>query len=433
MRKTEVTSLSHVTDARQVPPRWRAPWTQFAARVGLALALFTTLAMGSMPIASASMSTGYRILLVYADGYGSANTLHDVLAAQPGVAAVDRFNGQSYLPTLGQLQAYDLVFTFSNAPYLDGTALGNTLADYQDGGGIVVGNFGSFSSNVAAQFPIQGRWLNGGYSPYVYASTVLSNPVTLGIDDARHPLMQGVTTLNATARLPVSLAAGASQVAAYSDGSSALAFKITSGHAAVGLTAYLGDQPGLFGTGDYAKVVVNALSWLKDTTPPTSTATLQPVPVPNLPPVSFSGTATFETSAGIPVGTIAPIQCWNSRGVVVHIAAADEPGGSGVKNLTYVESGAQSAQNTVPAAQLPVAVTISARGLTTLSYFAVDNANNREAPHSLSIFVGASGFASYTCAAPTPTFTPPSSGIMVISGVATANGFTFPVSARINY
>ena len=41
-------------------------------------------------------------------------------------------------PTLGQLQQYDIVVPFSNSPFLDGVTLGNNLADYVDGGGIVV-------------------------------------------------------------------------------------------------------------------------------------------------------------------------------------------------------------------------------------------------------------------------------------------------------
>src|ERR1700730_2664212 len=250
MRKPEFSSLSRV-----------------AGRVGLALALSITLTIGSMPIGSASASTAYHILLAYADGYGSANILRDQLRAQPGGVAVDRCNAQSGTPTVSQLQAYDLVFTYSNAPYADGIALGNNLADYQDSGGVVVGNFGSFSSNVAAQFPIPGRGLGGGYSPYAYASGVLSNPVTLGTYDGQQPLMHGVATLNAVARLPVTLATGARQAAAYSDGSSAIAYKTTNGHTAVGLSAYLGDQPGLYGTGDYPRVIVNTLTWLKDIEP----------------------------------------------------------------------------------------------------------------------------------------------------------------------
>jgi hypothetical protein len=75
-------------------------------------------------------------------------------------------------------------------------------------------------------------------------------------------LMQGVITLNGEARMGVPLAAGATQVAAYSDATSAVAFKTTAGHTAVGLPAYLGAGSNR-GTGDYARIIVNAGRWLK--------------------------------------------------------------------------------------------------------------------------------------------------------------------------
>lgn len=94
-----------------------------------------------------------------------------------------------------------------------------------------------------------------------------------------------------------------------------------------------------------------------DTTAPTTTAT--PTPTPN--------------GAG-----------WNSANVSVALAATDNSGGSGVKQITYSASGAQTiAQTTVSGATTNVSITTE--GTTTISYFATDNANNVESTKTVTI------------------------------------------------
>src|SRR5690349_15806099 len=82
--------------------------------------------------------TSIRILIVHADTANPPNTLRAQLLALPGVTAVDLFDGQAGTPTLAQLQQYTVVVPMSNFPFADSTTLGNNLADYLDGGGIVV-------------------------------------------------------------------------------------------------------------------------------------------------------------------------------------------------------------------------------------------------------------------------------------------------------
>lgn len=69
---------------------------------------------------------------------------------------------------------------------------------------------------------------------------------------------------------------------------------------------------------------------------------------------------------------------WNNTNVTVMLQSVDNSGGSGVKEIHYALNGAPSvaAGNSVP-------VLISAEGVTTLTYFAVDNAGNAEAPKAL--------------------------------------------------
>ncbi|MDQ6746943.1 MAG: glycoside hydrolase, partial [Candidatus Dormibacteraeota bacterium] len=97
-----------------------------------------TVTLSSTPAASPTCGGpgAYRILIAYADTPGPT-TLRTNLLAQPGVSVVDLFDAQNGTPSVAQMQQYDLVLTYSNFHYADPTTLGDNLADYQDGGGIV--------------------------------------------------------------------------------------------------------------------------------------------------------------------------------------------------------------------------------------------------------------------------------------------------------
>lgn len=99
--------------------------------------------------------------------------------------------------------------------------------------------------------------------------------------------------------------------------------------------------------------VVGAAS---DDTPPTTSAA--PSPPPN------------------PAG-------WNNTDVTVTLTAADDEGGTGVKEIGYTLSGAQTEAARVGGES--ATVTISAEGVTTLAYAAVDNAGNEEETRTLTL------------------------------------------------
>src|SRR5207302_16325 len=69
--------------------------------------------------------------------------------------------------------------------------------------------------------------------------------------------------------------------------------------------------------------------------------------------------------------------------VTVNLSAVDNAGGSGVKQVSYSLSGAQTSGNVV--AGNSAAVTVSAEGTTTLTYFATDNCGNQETTRPLVI------------------------------------------------
>ena len=236
---------------------------------------------------------GFQILIVYSDSGGQPSALQSQILAEPGVASADLFQATSRTPTLAQLQLYDIVVPFSNNPFADPETLGNNLADYVDGGGIVV-QLAFSHTGPGEPNGINGRWVNGNYNPYSYSTNfVFDIPFTLGTFDAGHPLMAGVTELNSNFQNVVTPAPGATEVAAASNGNSLVAYRpISGGHTTVGITAFLGIVANQ--SGDWGRVIVNAGNWLGNngcgpTPTPTSTAT--PASTPTATPTA-TATAT---------------------------------------------------------------------------------------------------------------------------------------------
>lgn len=208
----------------------------------LALAFGTT---------SASASLGaYRIVVVQGDCEPPAN-LEAGIAAFPDVAAVDTFNACEGTPTLAQLAPYDMVVTMDNSGYEDPVTLGNVLADYVDGGGVVF----EYAYDTETGLQVEGRFLEGGYMPFI-PGTNPNEDVTLGEFDASSPLMQGVTELATADNTEAALAPGATLVAKWSDGRNLLAYK----GRVVSATAFVSDEGEW--SGDFARLTVNGIRFL---------------------------------------------------------------------------------------------------------------------------------------------------------------------------
>jgi hypothetical protein len=209
------------------------------------------LAMVGVSAGSATASPGaLKVLIVEAQCDSTvATTLRSQILAQPGVASVDFFNGKVATPSEAQLEAYDVVLAMDNCNWSDPTAIGNDLADFQDRGGAVVG--ATYDWQVGQTFA--GRWVTAGYSPYQTGASAILGPATLGTHDASSPLLAGVSSLSSNERDAVSLSPGATEIAKWSDGASAVAFKGD----AVAINSYLGDYYTGW-SGDFAKIIVNA-------------------------------------------------------------------------------------------------------------------------------------------------------------------------------
>jgi hypothetical protein len=234
------------------------------------------------------ITCGFQVLIVYADSGGQPSALQSQILAEPGVASADLFQATARTPTLAQLQLYDIIVPFSNNPFADADTLGNNLANYVDGGGIVVQL--AFSHTGPGQpNGINGRWVSGNYNPYSYSTNfVFDMPFTLGTFNSGHPLMAGVTELNSNFQNVVTPAPGATEVAAGSNSNSLVAYRpISGGHTTVGITAFLGIVANQ--SGHWGRVIVNAGNWLSNngcapTPTPTATATPTVTPTPTARP-----------------------------------------------------------------------------------------------------------------------------------------------------
>jgi hypothetical protein len=239
----------------------------------------------------------FQVLIVFADA-GPPIQFQTEIQAEPNVTAVDLFDASASTPTLDQLQQYDIVVPFGDTMFFNSRELGNNLADYVDGGGIVV-QYGFSHAGPGDPAGINGRWLRDGYNPYDYSEDLETNPFSLGTFDAGHPLMAGVTTLNSDFANVVTPNAAATEVAQNSLGESLVAFRPVGTQTTVGVTAYVGSAA--TESGDWGKVVVNAGNWLLTcqasptpaptpsatvTATPSPTATVTPSPTPSVTPTA---------------------------------------------------------------------------------------------------------------------------------------------------
>ncbi len=236
----------------------------------------------------------FHVLIVGADT-GAPTDLQNQILAEPGVLTADFFDAQAGTPTLAQLQQYQIVVPYSNFPFLDGVMLGDNLADYADGGGIVV-QLGFSHYGPGQPYGVNGRWLTGNYNPYDYSTNLGFGAFTLGAFNAAHPLMAGVATLNSDFQNIVAPAGGATEVAAASNGNSLVAYRpVSGGHTTVGITAYVGADA--TESGHWGRVIVNAGRWLSTSCQPT------PTPTPTDTPTSTPTPTDTPTSTPTPTPT----------------------------------------------------------------------------------------------------------------------------------
>lgn len=129
------------------------------------------------------------------------------------------------------------------------------------------------------------------------------------------------------------------------------------------------------------------------------------VPVGLLPQgVAFANLAPVDTVAPATTASVAALPNaagWNNAPVTVTLNATDDKDGSGVKSIAYtVASAAASGAGEIPGAT--GSFVVSAEGLSTVTYRAVDNAGNKEAAKTLALRIDRVAPASAASASPAP-------------------------------
>jgi len=173
------------------------------------------------------------------------------------LGAVDRFNAWTGTPTISELQAYDVVLTWSNYTYNDPTALGNTLADYVDSGGKVINLI--FSMDSVAGWALAGRFIDENYVP-MWGSEDHITSACLGTYDDSHPIMEGITGICDSFYIynGLELTEGSNEVARWDNDELFVAAK--EDRSVVSINAYVGLYRET--TGDIDALVHNAILWL---------------------------------------------------------------------------------------------------------------------------------------------------------------------------
>jgi hypothetical protein len=148
------------------------------------------------------IAAGILCLAIGMAGRASASISVAIVESDPGDAPVAQLlatglfssvadiNVNSSTPTLAQLQGYSAILVYTNFIPANGTALGNVLAQYVNGGGGLVLSTYSFSNPWA----IGGQIMTPGYSPLtnVGSNGNVSGALVAAPGQSGNPIFNGV-------------------------------------------------------------------------------------------------------------------------------------------------------------------------------------------------------------------------------------------------
>lgn len=171
-------------------------------------------------------------VLVLATDTTMGTDISGTLSGSGFFGAVDVWNAAFSIPTLAQLQAYDVVVTHYEFSYADVNLLGDTLADFVDaGGGVVTPTF-----DWAFLGGIGGRFASGGYQVFDNAdpynggdNRIASN--LLGVSGAYVSSAYNTATAVASAGALVELS--------YDDGTPFVASRLMGNGIVIGVNDYI--------------------------------------------------------------------------------------------------------------------------------------------------------------------------------------------------
>jgi len=99
------------------------------------------------------------------------------------------------------------------------------------------------------------------------------------------------------------------------------------------------------------------------------------------------GSGSSDTASPTTIAAVSPTpnaNGWNNANVAVSLNATDNPGGSGVREIAFSATGAQTISGTTVAGS-STSVAVTAEGETTITFFATDNAGNPETPKTVTV------------------------------------------------
>jgi hypothetical protein len=197
-----------------------------------------------------------KVLLLGQTAWGGMTFVSGYLAPY-GFAQIGSVDNQvAPTPTLAELQAYDVVLVWTDGAPVNPTALGDNLAAFVDGGGgVVLSSFTQIAGSVAL-----GGAITTGYSPYAFGGATSFSMQALGtVYDFSHYITQGVATLGAFYRSTATLASGGVKIADFANGEPMVAIHATKKVAALAFYPPINTTDM---TGDYARLIANALAWV---------------------------------------------------------------------------------------------------------------------------------------------------------------------------
>ncbi len=189
-------------------------------------------------IIAAGAAQAYDVVILASSSY--KNDVHAQLNEVYYLEAVDLHDASSSTPSLAELQAYDSVLVFSDDPFHDSVALGDTLADYlESGGGVVVA---TFAFDPEEGIGIAGRFVTDGLAPFTTGTSEAGIPLTLEVIDDTHPVTKYVDTLDGGSasyhHAGISVADGFTTLANWSNGEPLVAAQEFADGAVVGLNFF---------------------------------------------------------------------------------------------------------------------------------------------------------------------------------------------------
>ena len=143
------------------------------------------------------------------------------------------------------------------------------------------------------------------------------------------------------------------------------------------------------------------------------------VSVDSIPPTTTAIVSPLPNEAG-----------WNNSNVTINLTSADNPGGSGVKQITYSASGAQTIGSTVVAGA-STSLTITNEGTTTITFFGTDNVGNIETARTVTINIDKTP-PTVSCNASPNTLWPPNNKLVPVNlSVTVTDSLSGPASFNL--